>query len=47
MGSLAHEMSHFKSIGSTEDYEYDDAIDLVINPIDGESPIYNADNYEL
>ena len=47
MGSLAHEMSHFKSIGSTEDFEYgDDAIDLVNNPIDGESPIYNADNYE-
>jgi len=47
MGVLAHEMSHFDSISSTDDFEYgDDAIDLAINPIDGEPAIYNADNYE-
>jgi len=46
-GVLAHEMSHFDSISSTEDFGYgSDAIDLVNNPINGKPAIYNAENYE-
>ena len=47
MGILAHEMSHFDSISSTDDFAYgDDAIDLIIHPKDKKPTIYNADNYE-
>ena len=41
---LIHEVSHFKDIGNTKDFQYDDACDLLAKGDQSEA-LYNADSY--
>lgn len=45
-GILAHELSHFKSIGNTEDHAYNDDCLELANDNPGDA-LYNADSFEF